>query len=182
MTKLRTRVIAISATALTVLGGAAYSAQQDKFTLTVPNGPAFSDIRGYEDWPVVAVSHPMENGTPQLKIILANSTMMAAYRAGIPGNGKPFPDGSKVVKLVYSPKLNPAAPYQVDVPDKLLAVAFIEKDSKLFADTSGWGYGEFGYEPATDTFKAGVVGHNCGAACHQAAKATDYIFTAFAKR
>jgi hypothetical protein len=181
MMKLRARLIAIGAITLTVLGGAAFSAQ-DKFNLTVPNGPAFSEIRGYEDWPVVAVSRPVENGVPQLKIILANPTMMAAYRVGIPGNGKPFPDGSKVVKLVYSPKLNPNAPYAVDVPDALLAVAFIEKDSKRFSNTSGWGYGEFGYDGATDTFKAGVVGHNCGAACHQAAKATDYIFTAYAKR
>lgn len=182
MMKFRSRVIAIGAVALTALGGAAFSAQQDKYSLTVPNGPAFSEIRGYEDWAVVAVSRPMENGTPQLKIILANPAMIAAYRAGIPGNGKPFPDGAKVVKLVYSPKLNPEAPYQVDVPDTLLAVAFIEKDGKRFSDTNGWGYGEFGYEPATDTFKAGVVGHNCGAACHQAAKAHDYIFTAYSKR
>jgi hypothetical protein len=181
MTKLHTRMIAIGAAALTVLGGAAFSAQ-DKFSLTVPNGPAFSEIRGYEDWPVVAVSRPVEDGTPQFKIILANPTMIAAYRAGIPGNGKPFPDGSKIVKLVYSPKLNPKAPYPVDVPDALLAVAFIEKDSKRFADTSGWGYGEFGYDPAADTFKAGVEGHNCGAACHQAAKATDYMCTAYSKR
>ena len=179
--KSRIRVIAISAVAFAVLGGTAYSAQ-DKFTLTVPNGPGFSEIRGYEDWPVVAVSRPQENGEIQLKIILGNPTMMAAYRSGIPGNGKPFPDGSKVVKLVYKPKLNPKAPYPVDVPDVLEAVAFIEKDSKRFADTNGWGYGAFGYDTASDTFKAAVEGHNCGAACHQAAKATDFIFTAYAKR
>ena len=31
-------------------------AAQDKYTLRVPNGLAFSDFRGYENWQVVAVS------------------------------------------------------------------------------------------------------------------------------
>jgi hypothetical protein len=168
---------AVLAVPLTVSGAA-----QDKYSLTVPNGPAFSEIRGYEEWPVVAVSYPQENGMPQLKIILANPTMIAAYKAGVHESGKAFPQGSKIVKLVYSPKPNPAAPYTVAVPDKLLAVAFIEKDNARFADTGGWGYGEFGYDPASDTFKAGVEGHNCGAACHQGAKPTDFIFTAYPKR
>ncbi len=182
MTCFRSRVIAIGALAIAALGGAAYAAQQDKYSLKVPNGPAFSDIRGYEDWSVVATSRPTENGGVQLKIILANPAMIAAYRAGIPGNGKPFPDGAKVVKLVYASKQNPVAMYPVEVPDKLMAVAFIEKDSKQFADTQGWGYGEFNYDSAADSFKAGVEGHACGNACHQAAKATDFIFTAYAKR
>ena len=169
---------AVCAVPLTVSG----AARQDKYSLTVPNGPAFSEVRGYESWEVVAVSYPQENNTPQLKIILGNPTMIAAYKAGVHESGKAFPNGSKIVKLVYSPKPNPAAPYTVAVPDKLLAVAFIEKDSAKFADSNGWGYGEFGYDPATDTFKAGVEGHTCGAACHQAAKATGFIFTAYAKR
>lgn len=181
MTRFPIPIIAISAVALAVLGGTAFSAQ-DKYSLKVPKGPAFSEIRGYEDWSVVSVSRPQENGEIQLKIILADPTMIAAYKAGIPGNGKPFPEGSKIVKLVYKPKLNPQAPYPVDVPDTLEAVAFIEKDSKRFADTRGWGYGEFAYDPATATFKPGVEGHDCGAACHEAAKTNDYIFTAYSKR
>ena len=44
---------------LTVLAiGAAISAQ-DKYTVKVTNGLAFSEFRGYESWPVVAIS---ENG------------------------------------------------------------------------------------------------------------------------
>ena len=181
MMRFRSRAIAISAVALAVLGGTAFSAQ-DKYALKVPDGPAFSEIRGYEGWSVVATSRPTEDGSTQLKIILGNPAMIAAYRAGIPGNGKPFPDGAKIVKLVYKPKQNAVAPYPVEVPDTLLAVAFIEKDGKRFADTNGWGFGEFAYDPANDAFKPGVQGHNCGAACHQAAKATDFIFTAYAKR
>jgi hypothetical protein len=32
-------------------------AAQDKDTVQVPNGLAFSEFRGYEDWQAVAVSH-----------------------------------------------------------------------------------------------------------------------------
>jgi len=79
--------------ALAVLGGRAFSAQ-DKYTLRVPNGLAFSDFRGYENWQVVAVSQTED----LLKVMVANPTMIDAYRSGVPGNGKPFPDGSKIAK------------------------------------------------------------------------------------
>src|SRR5262249_59193125 len=43
-----------------VLGSIALAAQ-DKYTVKVPNGLAFSEFRGYEDWPVIArsVCHPL---------------------------------------------------------------------------------------------------------------------------
>ena len=66
-----------------VLGGMAVAAQ-DRFTVKVPNGIAFSDFRGYENWQNVAVSQT-ENG---LKVIAANTAMINAYRQGTPGNGK----------------------------------------------------------------------------------------------
>src|SRR4051812_40306715 len=56
------------------------STQDDKYALKEPNGFSFADIKGYENWPNVAVSH-VEDG---LKIILANPTMIDAYREGIP--------------------------------------------------------------------------------------------------
>jgi Cytochrome P460 len=82
-----------------VVGGWAMSAQ-DKYTLKVPNGLAFSEFRGYESWQVVSVSH--DGGL--LAAILANPVMIDAYRAGAPGNGKPFPDGAKLAKIHWNPK------------------------------------------------------------------------------
>jgi hypothetical protein len=70
-------------------------AAQDKYTVQVPGGLAFSAFRGYEDWQAVSVSQTEE----RLKVILANSAMIDAYRAGVPGNGQPFPDGSKMAKI-----------------------------------------------------------------------------------
>jgi hypothetical protein len=80
-------------------------AQQDRFTLQVPDGLAFSEIRGYETWQDVAVSQVQDG----LKVIVANDTMINAYREGVPGNGKAFPDGSKTVKIEWSQK-NPQFP------------------------------------------------------------------------
>src|SRR5580698_8362984 len=67
-------------------------AAQDKYTVKVENGLSFSEFRGYETWQVVSISHH----EPLMSVIVANSVMIKAYQAGIPGNGKPFPDGSKM--------------------------------------------------------------------------------------
>ncbi len=75
-------------------------AAQDKYTVQVPGGLAFSEFRGYEDWPVVAVSQP----EGKLNVIVANTAMIDAYLAGIPDNGQPFPDGSKMAKIAWKPK------------------------------------------------------------------------------
>src|SRR5271170_3416702 len=63
----------------------------DKYSLKSPSGIAFSDFRGYEDWAVVSSARTDE----VLKVIVANPTMIKAYKAGFPGNGQPFPDGSR---------------------------------------------------------------------------------------
>jgi len=80
--------------------GTAISAGPDKYTVKVPGGLAFSEFKGYESWQVIAVSH---NGD-KLAAILGNPVMIDAYKAGIPGNGKPFPDGAKMAKIHWNPK------------------------------------------------------------------------------
>jgi hypothetical protein len=174
------RVISAAAlgTALAVLGGRVVAAQ-DKYTLRVPNGLAFSDFRGYENWQVVAVSQTED----LLKVMVANLTMIEAYRSGAPGNGKSFPDGSKIAKIEWKPKKNTEAPFSVRVPDVLQDVFLIEKNTRKFPSTKGWAYAAFDYDPASDTFKpdkTGVV--SCGFACHTRVAAKDYIFTAYGKR
>ena len=91
--------IATVAVVLALGGGIAKSAQ-DKYTLRVPNGLAFSEFRGYENWQVVSVTQTAD----LLKVMVANPTMIDAYRSGVPGNGKPFPDGSKIAKIEWKPK------------------------------------------------------------------------------
>lgn len=167
----------IIAVSLAVVGGMALAAQ-DKYALQVPDGLAFSDFRGYEDWRVVAVSQTDE----LLKVEVANPTMIDAYRAGVPGNGQPFPDGSKIAKIEWKPKKSSEAPFSVRIPEVLQDVFLIEKDTKRFPDTNGWAYAQFNYHPASDTFTAEGRGANCGYACHATVAAKDYIFTAYGKR
>jgi Cytochrome P460 len=177
MTKIASWLTVIIAVVLAVLGGKAISAQ-DKYTVQTPNGLAFSEFRGYEDWQVVAVSQTEE----LLKVIVANPAMIDAYRAGVPGNGKPFPDGSKIAKIEWRPKKSTDAPFSVNIPDTQKDVDFIEKDSKRFPDTHGWAYAEFAYDAASDTFTPTQNDAKCGAACHTIAAAKDYIFHSYQHR
>ena len=170
---------------LSILGGIAL-AQQDRYTLKIPGGLAFSEFRGYEAWQDVAPS--VTEGS--IKSILANPTMMNAYKAGIPGNGKDFPDGSRIVKIEWTKKKSAVSPYPVEVPDNLKSLSFIVKDTKRFPDTHGWGYATFEYDAVSSTFTPATEaskppqGHDakCGAACHNLAASKDYIFTPYAKR
>lgn len=170
-----------AAAALVLVGGAA-PAVQDRFALSAPNGVSFGEFRGYRDWAPVAVSQVADG----IKVIAANPTMIAAYRAGVPDNGKPFPDGSAIVKIEWSQKKNPQSPYPVTVPDALMSVSFIEKDTKRFAQTGGWGYAQFLYDPAARAFRP--YGKDASFAqtvcfkCHTAVTGKDYIYTAYPKR
>ena len=171
-------IIAVSlAVSFAVLGGMALAAQ-DRSRLKVPNGPAFSEFKGYENWQNVAVSQT-EMG---IKIIAANPAMINAYRNGIPGNGKPFPEGSKIVKIEWTSKKSAESPYFVMVPDALKSISFIEKDSKRFKDSGGWRYAQFQNDAASDTLTPFGIDAACGYACHTAVKAKDYIFTAYPRR
>jgi hypothetical protein len=173
---MRARIIAwalIGAASVAVFGGIAV-AQQDRYTLKLGE-LSFGDFKGYEDWRVVAVSQTKT----QLKVILANDVMMDAYRQGLPAAGKLFPEGSKVVKIEWSMKKNTRAPYSVEVPDALHAVATIEKDSKRFPDTHGWAYGNFNYSAASNTFTPQGTDAKCGYACHTRMASQDYIYTAY---
>ena len=86
MTRIPSWLLLIFPGVLAVLSGAAISAQ-DKYTLQVPGGLAFSEFRGYERWPVIAISE--NQGV--MAVIMGNPIMIDAYKEGVPGNGKPFP-------------------------------------------------------------------------------------------
>ena len=98
-----------------VLAAAAAFAAQDRYSVKVPNGLAFAEFRGYETWQVISISH---NG-PMLAVITGNPAMIEAYKAGIPANGKPFPDGAKMAKIHWKAKKNETAPGQplVRIPE-----------------------------------------------------------------
>ena len=175
----------IAATAVAVLaalGAVVLLAQgqnNDKYSLISPGGIAFSDFRGYEDWADVSSARTDEI----LKVIVANPKMIAGYKAGVPGNGQPFPEGSMIVKLQWKQKKDTEAQFDVDVPDFFTQAFVMEKDSKRFPKTGGWGYAVFNYEAASDRFTADPKSlSDCGYACHTPVKAKDYIFHLYQKR
>ena len=152
---------------------------QDKYSLQSPSGVAFSDFRGYEDWATVSSARTDD----VLKVIVANPSMIKAYKAGVPGNGQVFPEGSKIVKLQWSQKKSTEAPFVVDVPDTFKQVFVMEKDSKRFPKTGGWGYAVFNYDAASNKFTPDPTSlSDCGNACHKAGNAKDYIFHPYEKR
>jgi len=169
---------------LVALGGITLAAQ-NKYALRVPNGLAFSEFRGYESWQVVSISQDGD----LIAAILGNPVMIRAYQSGIPGNGKPFPDGAKLAKIHWNPKKMETFP-AATVPGTQHDMDFMVKDSKRFADSGGWGYAVFEYDSASDTFTPGTLASKppqandakCGYACHTRVKARDYVFTEYGHR
>jgi hypothetical protein len=166
-------VVATAVAVLAVLGVVVLYAQsqdKDKYSLVSPGGIAFSDFRGYEDWADVSSARTTEI----LKVIVANPTMINAYKAGVPGNGQPFQ---------WKLKKSTEAPFAVEVPDVFSQAFVMEKDSKRFSKSGGWGYAVFNYDPASDKFTADAKSpSDCGYACHTPVKAMDYIFHPYQKR
>jgi len=177
-------VMVVSALLFAVLGGRPSSAQ-GKYALKVPGGLAFSEFKGYESWQIISIS---QDG-PLVAAILGNPEMIRAYEEGIPASGKPFPDGAKMAKIHWTPKKSETFP-SATVPAQQHDVDFMEKDSKRFADSGGWGYAVFDYDSASGTFKPGTTADNppqandakCGFTCHTIVKSRDYVFTEYAHR
>jgi hypothetical protein len=185
---MKPKTILTIATAMFVLAmvvRAAISAE-DKYNLKVPGGLAFSEFRGYEDWAVIAIDHTED----LMKVIVGNPVVMDAFRAGIPGNGQSFPDGSKMAKVEWRPKKSPDAPYDINVPGTVYDLDFMVKDAKRFADSGGWGYAVFKHDAGSGTYTPATQSHKppqgndakCGSACHTIAKSKDYVFTDYARR
>jgi hypothetical protein len=160
--------------------------QQEKSDLRVPGGLAFSEFNGYESWQLISVSYHDD----MLVGVLGNPAMISAYKAGVPGNGKIFPDGAKMAKVHWSAKKFEGGPGQRTVPGTQLDVDFMLKDSKRFADSGGWGYGEFEYDAESKNFRPGNLNDKppqgsdakCGYACHTIAEKRDFVFTQYATR
>jgi hypothetical protein len=181
----RLSALLVGAAALGAVSAWAASAE-DKYNVKVPGGLAFSEFKGYEDWPLISIS---QNG-PLIAAIVGNQAMIEAYRAGIPGNGKPVPDGARMAKIHWKPTKKESEPGPPTVPGSLHDVDFMVKDSKRFADSGGWGWAAFEYDEASKKFTPATEANKppqahdakCGLACHTKVKAKDYVFTEYGRR
>jgi hypothetical protein len=165
---------------------------QDRYALRSPSGISFAELKGYEQWQLIAPSHA-DHGTgcgtsPDpgcMKVILGNPTMIKAYADGVPANGKPVPDGAMFAKIEWAKVRNADAGYDMTVPGDLAEVGFMVKDSTRFVNTDGWGYATFKYETSSDTWKSfgdGPEFVDACHACHTIVKQRDFVFTHYPKR
>jgi len=133
---------------------------------------------GYRDWKFVSAAH--EAGQlNDIRVVIANDRAIKAYRSG-----KPFPDGSIIGRVAW--KMVPSDENNAtfgraqsfvpgEAPDWYLQ--FLEKDSKKYAATGGWGYSNFdkNLKPLTDE----KTMYACFT-CHKTVASRDYIFTKYA--
>jgi hypothetical protein len=137
---------------------------------------------GYRDWKLIAVTRLTAVKGSQLRAMLGNDIAMEAYREG----RLPFPDGAIVAAIhwneVSSEKNNkvlaegfPTAGIRSFVPSSGVNMQFMVKDSKKFAATGGWGFGDFNNgKPANAALMKTCF------ACHVPAKDQDFVFTRYA--
>ena len=171
--------IATATAVLAALGAAVYAQDKfDKYSLKSPSGIAFSDFRGYEDWAVISSARTDQ----ELKVIVGNPAIIKAFKAGVPGNSQPFPEGSKMVKMQWKLKKSTEAPFVVEVPDVPTQAFVMEKNSKRFPNTGGWGYAVFNHEVSTGKMAADAAKADCGHVCHVAVKSKDYVFHPYQTR
>lgn len=177
---------AVLAISMAFAANSAAPTTQDKYNLKVPGGLSFAEFKGYESWQVISVSH----SKTAIAVILGNPAMIQAYQSGIPGNGKPVPDGARMAKIHWYPKDSETAPSPTTVPGAQKNVDFMVKDSKRFADSGGWGWAAFEYDAKSSTFRPTTVADTppqandakCGLACHTIVKNRDYVFTEYGSR
>jgi Cytochrome P460 len=139
---------------------------------------------GYRDWRLISVNHLAGAGgnLKQVRAQLGNDIAIEAFRAG----KLPFPDGAIIAALHWNEVSSeendkvlaigfPGAGLQSFVAGSPVNVQFMVKDSKKYAATGGWGYADFtNGKPGDETL------HQTCFACHEPAKARDFVFTRYA--
>ncbi len=130
---------------------------------------------GYRDWGLISVTH--EEGTfNQLRAQLGNDIAIKAYREG----KLPFPDGAIIVALhwnrVPSDEDNKVfGRVQAFVAGSPVNMQVMVKDSRKYAATGGWGFGDF-----KDGKPSDEAMHKACFSCHEPAKDRDFVFTRYA--
>lgn len=131
--------------------------------------------KGYRDWKLISIAHE-EGDFNQLRAQLGNDIAIKAYRE----NTLPFPDRSVIVALhwkrVASDEDNKVfGRDQAFIAGAPVNMQIMIKDSKKYAATGGWGFGDF-----TDGKPADEAKHGTCFPCHEPAKARDFVFTRYA--
>jgi Cytochrome P460 len=137
---------------------------------------------GYRDWRLIAVKQLSGKTLKQLRAQLGNDLAIAAFRDG----KLPFPDGAIIAALHWNEASSdldnqvlaggfPGAGLESVFAGSAVNVQFMVKDSKKYAASGGWGYGDF-----TNGKPGDQALHEKCFPCHLPAKDRDYVFTRYA--
>lgn len=130
---------------------------------------------GYRDWKLISVAHEAGN-LNDFRALLGNDIAIKAYREG----KLPFPDGANIVRLAWKYTSSEAnnkvfGRDQSFVAGDPINVQLMVKDSKKYASTGGWGFGQFKDGKPDPAAKLDTC-----FPCHEPAKANDLVFTYYA--
>lgn len=137
----RVGAAALLASGLLLGVSALAAAQRDDAPASPIYGVTLPD--GYRDWKLISVAQ--ENGrNDDIRAILGNDIAVDAFRAGT----RPFPDGAIIVRLAWRYQASPRNDSVFPAPQSFVAgaptnVQVSVKDSKRYATSGGWGYGQF---------------------------------------
>jgi hypothetical protein len=144
---------------------------------------------GYRDWRLISVKQltgkqltGAGGELKQLRAQLGNDLAIKAYRDGT----LPFPDGAIIAALHWNEASSnldnqilatgfPGAGLESVFAGSAVNVQFMVKDSKKYAASGGWGYGDF-----TNGKPGDQALHEKCFPCHVPAKDHDYVFTRYA--
>jgi hypothetical protein len=167
-------LVAVAAVAAVVASSAHVSGHADEaaspiYGVTIPPG--------YRDWKMIAVAQLNTDKVAQLRAQLGNEIAIRAYKE----RKVPFPDGAIIVALhwtrvssednnkVLAGPFPSAQSFVVGAPVNMQVMV---KDSKKYAATGGWGFGDF-----KDGKPSGEAVHKACFSCHEPAKDRDFVFT-----
>jgi hypothetical protein len=131
---------------------------------------------GYRDWKLISVAHEAGKNN-DIRAILGNDIAVKAYREGT----RPFPDGTVIVRLAWEHLSSPRNDAVFPAPQSFVAgpptnVQVSVKDSKRYAASQGWGYGQFDNGVANQDE---ALTRSC-LACHSKLRqGSDLVFTGY---
>ena len=136
---------------------------------------------GYRDWKLVSVAQ--ENGANNdIRAILGNEIALKAFRDGT----RPFPDGTVIARLAWRYEPSPRNDAVFPAPQSFVAgaptnVQISVKDSKRYAETGGWGYGQFEAGVANRSLPVTQSCFACHAKLLNLSPGSDFVFTGYSR-
>ncbi len=131
---------------------------------------------GYRDWKLISVAHEAGKNN-DIRAILGNEIAVKAFKE----DKRPFPDGTIIVRLAWRYESSTRNDAVFPAPQSFVAgsptnVQVSVKDSKRYAASSGWGYGQFeGDRPNLDV----ALVQSCYSCHAKLEKPSDFVFTRY---